>query len=168
MRKIRGKNERFDNVFDKDAFTISHLDFLIAIVVSSTREVMEIICHMIGCTRVRIPVLVIMSILHSGEHGFNMGLFNGNFPLTVSKINVVLGLRVFLIRGGCKVVKTWSLVSTIKPVVALDDSVSNSVTKLTLRSVIIRSTSSASSTILIVTSSTSTIVLRAPVRISCS
>ena len=103
---MREGNQRFANVFDKDAFTISHLDFLIAIIVCSTREVMEIICHMIGCTRVRIPVLVIVSILDSGEHGFNWGMFNGNFLLSVSKINVVLGLRVFLIRGGCKVVKT--------------------------------------------------------------
>ena len=103
---MRGRNERFANVFDKDAFTISHLDFLIAIVVYSTREVMEIICHVIGCTRVRIPVLVIVSILGSGEHGFNRGLFNGNFLLSVSKINLVMGLRVILIRGGSSVVGT--------------------------------------------------------------
>jgi len=40
---------------------------------------MEIIYHVIGCIRVKIPILVIVSILGSGEHDFNWGLFNGNF-----------------------------------------------------------------------------------------
>ena len=66
MRKMRRGTERFANVFDENAFTVSHLDFLIAIVVCSIRKIMEVICHMIGGTRIGVLVLVIVAVLGSG------------------------------------------------------------------------------------------------------
>ena len=147
----------FANVFDEDAFTVSHLDFLIAIVVCSIRKIMEVICHMIGSTWIEIPVFVIVAVLGSDEHGFNRSLFNQDFLLSVSKIHIVLGLR-----GGCRVVGNWPLIFTIKPVVALNDSVTYSATELTLRSIVVGSAiASTSATRTIVVSPSPIVVLRA-------
>ena len=143
-KKICRRNERGDisvsKMFDRKISTVTNMNFLVSMKVSTKGDVIVIICHMVGCPWVWIPRILVFPF-GAGEHGFQRCLFNRQFFLNLSIVGVVVWLVVWGCWWASSIVRPISLKILIKSEIAFNHSMPYLTTELVLGFVVAISSS---------------------------